>query len=160
MQWVYQHGMFDNRFAYPVPYSLDSSLGADMQRLYEYAWSHADNVEPHYDMAHITAAGQIVPTIGMLGRREGSDDYRYLYTMKVLLERTAGGREDAVQQARKLLAQIDETVPLGYPSDSAMFNGAWVKMVVEQYNYVPQLPYAQYNDVRGRIASAIIALSQ
>ena len=107
-----------------------------------------------------------VPSLGHVGRREGIDDYRYLYTLKQLIEKSTDSSNPSVRNASQaaagFLKSISERISMNpwreevYPYKELQKQN----LVMELGDWLPdkQIKPEDYNNIRREIVQWIIKL--
>ena len=107
-----------------------------------------------------------IPSVGHVGRREGVDDYKYVYTLKRMIDRAEGaddqGLRAAVGKAKELLDNILDKVAMKPSRRKPLPGGDPTKQ--RQYrilgDWMPARDIApeDYNTFRTRVAEQIVIL--
>jgi hypothetical protein len=128
---------------------------------------HEDEYIPYYCLAMPEPDGP-VPTIGWEAVREGIDDYRYLLTLRKLIERAREqGRTSAADKAEKVLREVTSRIDvaaIGRACQRAFDYGKakHLKWPAHFDRPSPQADLAveDYDRLRYKIALAIVELSR
>ena len=109
-----------------------------------------------------------IPALGHIGRREGIDDYRYVYTLKQLIKRAAAGEDakghKAAKEAEKALDAILSKICIAfYPADVfpggvAEMEGKGILRMLGDWHPDGHIPDEDYSKFRREIAGQIMAL--
>ena len=97
-------------------------VDAEMDRYFFGVWAWVSGVKgcthwTYYAQPHLSyiypAKNEIIPTIGWEGIREGIDDYRYLATLKQLVEKAkAAGKADLTKGAEEIFEDVKKMVTM------------------------------------------------
>jgi len=145
-------------------------VDAETDRYYFGVWAWVSGVkgcahwtyfcQPNLSYVYPTA-DDLIPSIGWEAVREGIDDYRYLTTLKRLVDRArAVGRHELTKGADEVFEQVTEMVTMDnygkayHKATSAKLDTAYQRPRVE-----PDLPIEAYDRMRLRVAGEIEKLS-
>ena len=147
-------------------------VAAETNRYYFGVWAWISGVKGCSHWAYFDGApslsyvypsqDEIIPTIGWEAIREGIDDYRYLTTLKKIMEQARSlGKEDIIKDAEKIFTEVTTMVTMdnyGAAYHKAMRSG--VDTAYQRPRVEPDLPIQQYDKLRLKIAREIEKISR
>jgi len=119
----------------------------------EVKWANPYYEEPWYANYVLPTPEGNLPTLGLEGRREGIDDYRYLQTLRTAIDAAPASKRSIAAAAERFLAQAGARIqPPQQPQPSTNAG--------RNYGFVmhPGLLPREYDDIRARAADYIIKL--
>lgn len=162
---TWQWALVDRQFTHRTSRPFAEVFAKAPDELWSFYFDHTDDFNYTFNYVFPAVDGPI-PSLGHIGRREGVDDYRYIYTLKRLIEKSTDNSNPAVRKASEdatdFLKSVSEKISLNpwreevYPYQELIKQN----LVIELGDWLPdnQIKPEDYNKIRREIARQIIKL--
>jgi len=162
--WLW--GLVDVQFEHRMKRPMIEVLKGNYEALWRLYRESPDDFNYTFNYIWPAAEGPI-PSVGHIGRREGIDDYRYVYTLQQFIDRAEVAENpkarSAVEESKKLLKSFFARVSIN-PYDNDTYRQKLKRLggdiMLGDWRPDSHIALEDYNKFRKRIARQIIILQK